>query len=101
VAINHRDDGALVVAEPRSPLEGNVRSCTCYSIDSRRNQREMSACNIKRCYIVNWTGAFNKSILLVSPVDAFDAGKFAIQTRIIGRIAVTILIITRNKMIYA
>jgi hypothetical protein len=49
----------------------------------------MSASNIRGCYIVNGTGAFNKSILLISPADTFDAREFSIQTRIIGRIAVT------------
>jgi hypothetical protein len=51
----------------------------------------MSASNVRGCYIVNGTGAFNKEILLVSPVDTFNAGEFSIQTRIIGRIAIAIL----------
>jgi hypothetical protein len=86
--IDYRDDRSLVVAEPRSPLKRYVRSCTCYSIDSRRNQRKMSASNVEGCYIVYGTCAFNKSVLLVSPIDTFNAREFSVQTRIIGGISI-------------
>jgi hypothetical protein len=51
----------------------------------------MSASNIKGCYIIDGTGAFNSGILLVPPIDTFNAWEFTIQTGIVGRIAVTIL----------
>jgi hypothetical protein len=86
-AISYRDNGSLVVTEPRSPLEGNVRSSARYGIYSRSTKRKMSASNVGGRYVVNGTGALNKGVLFVTPTDTFDAREFPIDTRIISRIA--------------
>jgi hypothetical protein len=57
---------------------------------SWRSKRKMSACNIRRCYIVNRASAFNTRILLVSPADAFNAWEFSVETRIKSGITGTI-----------
>jgi hypothetical protein len=51
----------------------------------------MSASNVRGCYIIDRASAFNIGILFVAPVDTFNAGKFSIQTRIIGRISIITL----------
>jgi hypothetical protein len=78
-----------MVAEPGSPLEGNVGSSSSYSIDSRRYKREVSAGDVGGGYIVNGTGPFNSRILFVTPVDAFNPRELSIQTRIICWISIT------------
>jgi hypothetical protein len=73
-------------------LKGDIRSSACYGINSRRNKRKMPAGNVKGCYIVDWTGAFNKGVFLVAPTDTLNAGEFSIYTRIIGGIPVVSLV---------
>lgn len=99
--VANRDDGSLVIAEPRCPLKGDCRTGARYGINSRRDKREMTAGDVWRCYVVNWAGALNNCILLVSPIDTFDPREFAIYSRVIRRIAITVLELTPNEKVSA
>jgi hypothetical protein len=89
VTAAYRENRALVVAEPRSPLECNRRAGPRHGVESGGDQRALPTGDIRGGDLLHGAGSLGVD-LLVSPSDALDTGEGQVHTGVKGRIAATV-----------